>query len=517
MNKCVVLVVGIFLLSLCGCKDFLEEESKELSYIHSCSDLEELLVGGGYMRRVISSDYTSLNVKSKEKNNVYFPWLLVMDDDVNEAVAGQEMVSSALTKLRPFYRWEKDPFNLQGTLYDDPTWGRIYAHIAVLNVALDKVEEFANETEKARNSIKGQSYFLRAAYYYLLVNFYAKPYDPASASTDPGVPLKLVPYVEDLDFKRASVEKVYDQIVEDLKNAIECLEGIQMSSFFRVNEYAARTFLSRVYCYMGKWELVPALCQEVLESDYALEDLTLPKGIDDSWLDKNSPGIMFTQGGNSMLATFASVENVSNIGWFRISDELLALFQEDENDSRLKLLSMKYGEFVFPRKTLEISVNMSLDKTNFVSENFVIRMAEVYLNLAEALAMTNKESEAREVLKTLMEKRIKSLGDITETGKELVELIRKERRKELCFEGHRWFDLRRYAVSSKYPEAKSIKHNTYQYNSTTNKTPGAYTGYYLLPPYPDGGWVLPIPASEIEQTHGAIINNERDDCLFYEK
>ena len=42
---------------------------------------------------------------------------------------------------------------------------------------------------------------------------------------------------------------------------------------------------------------------------------------------------------------------------------------------------------------------MELDKTNFVSENFVIRMAEVYLNLAEALVMTDKEGEAREVLK----------------------------------------------------------------------------------------------------------------------
>ena len=516
MNKCVVLIVGICLLSLCGCKDFLEEESKELSYVHSCADLEELLIGGGYMRRNILSNYTDLNVKSKEKSSVYFPWLLAMDDDVNEAVAGQEMTSGALTKLRSFYRWEKDPCNLEGTLYDDPTWGRLYEHIAVVNVVLDKVEEFTNETEEAQNSVKGQSYFLRAAYYFLLVNFYAKPYDQASASTDPGVPLKLIPYVEDLDFERVSVEKVYNQIVEDLRKAIECLQGIQMSSFFHVNEYAARAFLSRVYCYMGKWDLVPDLCQYVLESNYMVEDLT-SSGANASWLDKNSPGIMFTQGGSSMLATFASPDVSSHIGWFRISDELLELFQEDKNDCRLKLLAMNSGEFVFPRKTKEISVDMELDKTNFVSENFVIRMAEVYLNLAEALVMTDKEGEAREVLKTLMEKRIKPLGEITETGENLVKLIRKERRKELCFEGHRWFDLRRYAVSPKYPETKSIKHNTYQYNSTVNKTPGAYVGYYLLPPYPDGGWVLPIPASEIEQTHGSLINNEREDCLFYEK
>lgn len=36
-------------------------------------------------------------------------------------------------------------------------------------------------------------------------------------------------------------------------------------------------------------------------------------------------------------------------------------------------------------------------------------------------------------------------------GEDLVNLIRDERRRELCFEGHRWFDLRRYAVNPKYP------------------------------------------------------------------
>lgn len=49
------------------------------------------------------------------------------------------------------------------------------------NVILDKVEEFTHDTEEDRNIIRGQSHFLRATYYYLLVNIYAKPYDPISS------------------------------------------------------------------------------------------------------------------------------------------------------------------------------------------------------------------------------------------------------------------------------------------------------------------------------------------------
>ena len=520
MNKCVVLICA-FLLVLGGCSDFLEEESKELSYVKSCADLEELLIGGGYMRRVILESGDNLKVDLKEKTAVYFPWLQIMDDDVNEAVAGQEETSSPITKLRAFYNWEKDPCNIQGVLYNDPTWGRLYEHIAVVNVTLDKVEEFSGEKEEVQNSVIGQCYFLRAAYYFLLVNLYAKPYDQASASMDPGVPLKLTPWVEDVNFERAPVEEVYKQIVEDLKKAIDCLKGIQMSSFYHANEYAARALLSRVYCYMGKWDLVPDLCREILNSNYMIKDLTTAS-LTSSWVDSDSPEIIFSQGGNAILATFTTSMNLSYIGCFRISDELMEIFAEEPNDRRPGFLYQRGGEFVFPRKTKEIEVEdetgfKGLDKTKFVSENFLIRMSEVYLNLAEALAMTEQEDEARETLKLLMEKRISPLREITESGENLVKLIRKERRKELCFEGHRWLDLRRYAVSSMYPETKSIKHNRYYYNATTNKTPGAYSGYYQLPAYPDGGWVLPIPLAEVEQTHGSLINNQRENCLFYEE
>lgn len=58
--------------------------------------------------------------------------------------------------------------------------------------------------------------------------------------------------------------------------------------------------------------------------------------------------------------------------------------------------------------------------------------------------------------------------------KELVNFIRSERRRELCFEGHRWPDLRRYAVNTKYPLETTIRHMVYE---TEN---GEYAGYYLL-------------------------------------
>ena len=132
----------------------------------------------------------------------------------------------------------------------------------------------------------------------------------------------------------------------------------------------------------------------------------------------------------------------------------------------------------------------------------VFRLAEMYLNKAEAEAMLDK-AEAIQTIKTLLNNRFE--GGIPPVdglnGKDLVSFIRDERRRELCFEAHRWFDLRRYAVSPKYPEKKSIKHTTYDKN-------GVLEGDYVLKPYgEDPAWVLPIPGYEIVYNQGNLVDN----------
>lgn len=515
MKKYIILV-WVCLWGCCvGCSDFLEEDSKENMYATSCADLNELLVGSGYMKHLVVYDNVKFVVKTA--NGPYFPWLHVMDDDVKEVVLGEYNESNARYKLNPFYTWEKDPSNESGVLFKDPVWGRLYEHIGVVNVILDKVEEFTHDAENVRNAVRGQSYFLRAAYYYLLMNIYAKPYDPVSASSDLGVPLKLTPYVEDVKYKRTPVDSVYRQIVRDLKLSIHYLDGYVPTTVRRATKSAAQLMLSRVYCYMGQWDSVPALCKSVIAQEkYQLKDLTTTK--DTGWIDANSAEIIFTQGSHTTNFVFKGDYNSSSYGisGYQISDELHQIFDENK-DKRwtLSVDTIDVEGFVIylPRK---VRCSMPTEEFSFVSDNFTLRVSEAYLNLAEALAMTGQEGEARAVLEQLMQKRIVGLGPITESGENLIRLIRKERRREFCFEGQRWFDLRRYAVSPKYPESKSVKHAVYDYAYGMKNTPGIYRGYYQLPAYPDGGWVLPIPTHEVEQSEGSLVKNDRESCLFYE-
>ena len=96
--------------------------------------------------------------------------------------------------------------------------------------------------------------------------------------------------------------------------------------------------------------------------------------------------------------------------------------------------------------------------------------------------------------------------EITATGAELVNFVRDERRRELCFEGHRWFDLRRYAVNSRFPFSKEIRHVAYEYQASGDY---AAVGEYVLRPYAEdeAAYVFPIPSDEIVINHGSLAQN----------
>ena len=68
-----VVVVGCFLFSSCG--DFLEEYSKDLVYASSCEDLDEIIIGNGYMKRNANQEYAYYRENERGvKKKVNIPW-----------------------------------------------------------------------------------------------------------------------------------------------------------------------------------------------------------------------------------------------------------------------------------------------------------------------------------------------------------------------------------------------------------------------------------------------------------
>jgi len=131
----------------------------------------------------------------------------------------------------------------------------------------------------------------------------------------------------------------------------------------------------------------------------------------------------------------------------------------------------------------------------------VFRLSEIYLNYAEACSALGEDGEALTYLNKIRTEKA-GLPAVNASGTALMEKIRHERRIELCFEGHRYFDIRRWGIAEIGSEdAKGViikkqANGTFTYELMTVQertwTPGFY--YY------------PIPRTEI-QKNPALVQN----------
>ena len=136
-----------------------------------------------------------------------------------------------------------------------------------------------------------------------------------------------------------------------------------------------------------------------------------------------------------------------------------------------------------------------------------MRYAEVVLNKAEAQACAGSPEAAQTIGAFVATRYI--IPPTVPAGKDdLIRFIRNERRKELCFEGHRWFDLRRYAVSTALAETVEIVH---KYHATVSSVT-AIRGEYRLKPYSaqtKGSWIFPINDATVDYCYPNIENYDR--------
>ncbi len=447
-------IIYIALLVLfTACSDFLEDYSQDLVVPKTVSDLNEVLLGSGYLPSDI--------VKELRSGTIGW-WLHILDDDINmvmtyNAVKGFQDVNST---YYGYYTWQYEVGrNYDGTSLagDNALWDGLYNRINAMNIILNELGNVSQDSKQEQLdalTVQGECLFLRAQFYLVLVNVYANAYDPATAPSTYGVPLKLTHYVEhdknkDTQFERTSVANVYAQIVDDLKISIDCFkQSPQSRSFYRASEEAARLLLSRVYLYMQDWTNAREAAKDFLAVKGDLYDYNSIADSTTVTISENSNEVLFSQGSLSLQSDFTG-----HGGDFCVSQDLYQLY--DTLDCRRELyFSRSYqSDSLGLWRKYEMGVHRS-----YVSDFWILRTAEGYLNMAEACAMLDDPATASEYLNHLRRYRIDGYRDTIYSADNIVEAVREERRKELCFEGHRWFDLRRYAVCKKAPSKKVIKH-----------------------------------------------------------
>lgn len=434
-NRLMALVVGA--LFVCGCSNYLEEVSQDEVIPKTTTDYSELLLA--YMYKTYNYEYNLIHTLGDE---------LV----INEASLFEYDNYSFMT-VEGVFTWQPDMWERDNTMNDGYEY--TYTQLMGINAVLDGIDDAVGEQED-RDIVKAEALALRAFGYFMLVNLYGEPYNYHKEAL--GVPLKLDAALVENGIARSTVEEVYAQMVDDLEKASELFAQYpKRRGNFRVNGTTTDILLSRVYLYMEEWDKVIEVANRAIESAEGLTDYTKISAEEIFYLPTyNNEEVEWMFG-------YAYIDNYV----FKPSPELLSLYVEGD----------KRREFWF---NIEGAMVLKCNSKDYEPEN-TIRVSEAYLNRAEAYVLSEQANllGALADLNELRRNRIVGYTDVSITDPEtLLEEIRKERRLELCFDFHRWFDLRRYGMHELTHEFHINKANPLQVYTLREKDPL---------------WTLPIP------------------------
>jgi len=332
-------------------------------------------------------------------------------------------------------------------------WYVSYKMINGTNTVIDIIENSGKiERDNMVNQILGENYFLRAFSEFSLLKFYAKLPTAGNPDSDPGIILRISAD-EPTKKARASVTESYNQVVADATLAASLMNQSRGKEF--ASKEAAWALLSRVYLYLEDNNKAIAYADSVINSGrFTMEPASsfptfFPNAIaSDETIFLNA----YTQQDNR--GKFGSIASMiysdGNSGWGEefASESIRADMDDHLEDVRWKYIDTLYKDdgSIMTKNGIQV---FYITKFSFqegdpnLSSPVMFRLSEMYLNRAEGYAKNGDETKALADVNEIRKNRglEGALYNNVPAGETLLDLVLKERRMELAFEGHRIFDL----------------------------------------------------------------------------
>jgi len=370
--------------------------------------------------------------------------------------------------------------------YVERTWIQAYKLINTCNTLLNP-ETLAILEDEDRDMVEGEARFLRGWTYFELTRLFGLPFEAGAANNQPAVPLVLTPTKDVADavkVPRNTVQECYTQAMNDLTAARDLLpedNGDYASSL------AARAILARMHLQMGNYASAAAEANYVIQNGpFSLTNTPLAAFNNNS----NSPEDIFAfqnnvASNNPWLAVMYASLNGAGRGDYEIQQVFLnrfnpaderGMFQANtESSYTIANINRMYYKGV---GTIVNSNGINTSKWGSYYTNIpMIRLAEMYLIRAEA----NFEDPGADVgpntptqdINVIRNRSHAPLHGASVTRQQ----IRDERYFELCWEGFRLHDLKRWKLNV----------GSYAYNA--------------------GNLILPIPFRELE-VNDLLVQND---------
>ena len=458
-----LIAIALLGFSFSSCSDFLEQNPQtDLSENDFYKTADDIL-------SAVNGAYSSL-----QEGDIYGNWYVfgeIPSDNTRNQLSGSVTTQN---EFDPFY------IDTQNSMIAN-FWKAAYKVINRTNTILGRIDGIEINTELA-NRYKLECKFIRALMYFNLVRVYG----------DVPLVLKEISISESYDILREPKENVYNQIIADLKEAQDLPVSYSTAEDGRATQGAAKALLANVYMTLHKYAEAETILAEIINSGrYSLLENTPGSLNIDGYKNVFSPvnhnskegifEIQFLKGGYGEGSNYANnfapensgtnVVAVGGTGGNNIPE--MDIYNAYEEGDLRRDFSMSLG-YYDNRKNNEWVESRYVCKfmdvpyqNNDASNNYpVIRYADVILMYAEALNQNGKTAEA---CKYLNMTRRRGFGyqttetspvDLQTTDKaQFALMVEQERRVELAFENHRWFDLIRTGRAVEVMRSKGFSLN----------------------------------------------------------
>ncbi len=338
----------------------------------------------------------------------------------DEVLLDATMDANDLSSYLDIWRWNDTSSDENTASF---SWRTFYHVLFIANYTIESEKLMTDGSGDEIRQMVGEAYMLRALMHFNLVNLYAPAYTTCTPETTKAVPLKLDSDVESV-LSRNTVAEVYKSILDDLDSAEEYLntDTWETGYNYRFNTLSPDAMRSRVYLYMGKWDESLAASERVIEKHPQLSDINA-----------------------ELPNAYNSVENIVALEQTMQSQYARTIKINRNFYSKFSSADLRRRAY-FKQVTTS---NITLVKGGSNTYSCTFRSGEMYLNAAEAAWHLGQYDDARTYTEKIYAVRYTDGGAAKTAAIEamddtdVLDEILEERARELAFEGHRWFDLRR--------------------------------------------------------------------------
>jgi starch-binding outer membrane protein, SusD/RagB family len=458
-------------------------------------------------------DFWGHSSETLSERGEYWKVTTVITDDV-KAEPGSDNISK-----------DADILNIRAS--DIPfaaVYTQIYEGIYRCNIVLENLPLPNELTAEQKEVFEGEAKFLRAFFHFEAVKFWGTP--PLVLVTAKDLSTLVVP--------NSTKDQLYAQILGDLNDAAGKLPAAwDDANTGRATSWTAKAYTGKVNVWKQDWDAAIAAFEDVImngpygliDTDNPAQDLEDafafdnenskesifevqfggPNSDDNIWVfdDVHTENFKASQGTGRSWDWDASGGNGApggKNGWWVPTAELVNAFEP--GDARLNSFIYKSGDmyYIWTGSVTVVPYDPAWSSTGYVVKKYagqrnnvaadfapnnqgnfnnerLYRFPELKLLYAEALIEKGRTADARQQINDIRDRA--GLPDLLLTD-DVTTALYKEKRLELCFEPHRWFDIVRWGIG---PQVFGAAWNE------------KYT-------------VFPMPQSEIDRAAGVIKQND---------